>query len=366
MSFMSGMTTVIDARSFRLVSLLLPWFFSGMLWTCASAQETIAAPPHQTVASSANSTTISIAHPVAKPVVAQVVAPTAQPTTPTAISGDDLWLVSSRRLPDPCQCRATQAECDYFQWINGCWHASSAEQFWATQSADRLTCVHVHGNRMTIQDAKQQGVQIYRKLACNQGHGFRVVVWTWPSDRIPGPARDIKVKEVRADGESYYLGNFLGRFPKGTPLSVMGYSFGARSVVGSLHLLGGGTVAGHRLAAEQVDAVHPRVVLLAAAMPADWLSPRGSRCLALGQTSEFVSFFNSRDPALKIYRLTAGRPDLVGLEQFSRSALGIPAALVRQYNATNTIGKSHSFEDYLESPQLMQSIRQHLLHQTSM
>lgn len=334
MGFMSGMTTVIDARTLRLVFLFVSGCFSCASVTCATAQETVATPPQQPA----------------------VVAPAA----------DDLWLVSSRRLPDPCQCRAAQAECDYYQWIHGCWQASSADQFWSTQSADRLTCVHVHGNRMAFHDAKQQAVQIYRKLNCNQQQPLRVVAWTWPSDRIPGPARDIKVKEVRADGEAYYLGNFLGRFPKGTPLSLMGYSFGARSVVGGLHMMGGGTVAGHRLPAERIDAVHPRVVLLAAAMPADWLGPRGSRCLAIGQTSEFVSFFNAKDPALKIYRLTAGRPDLVGLEQISRNALGIPSALLRQYNATNAIGKSHDFEDYLDSPQLMQSIRQHLLHQTSM
>jgi len=277
-------------------------------------------------------------------------------------AGQEMWLVSTRRLPNPCGACVPAAEFDYAQWVDGCWQNATAETFWSRSSADCVTCVHVHGNRMTLQDARVGGADLYRQLAACPGTRFRLVVWTWPSDRIHGMARDVFTKMDRADGESYYLASFLAKLPAGARVSVMGYSFGARSVMGGLHLLGGGSVRGTSVDAGSAPAVRPRVVLLAAALPMGALVPKGSRGLALPQSTSVASFYNAADPALKAFERFGEKSDLLGRHHVSEACLGEAGSLVLQYNATKTIGKSHDINDYLNSPSLMQAIRGHLLH----
>lgn len=214
---------------------------------------------------------------------------------------------------------------------------------------------------MTLGDAKEQGIDVYRKLvSCPQGN-FRLVVWTWPSDRIHGMARDARAKAARADGEAYYLASFLSKIPCHCPVSLMGYSFGARCVAGSVHLLGGGTWAGHQIEVDRANIIRPRVVLLAAALPIDWLAPRGSMGRVMSQASQVVSFYNARDPALKMFETFGARDDLLGRKHVSEQSLGVEGNRLLQYNATVNIGKSHNIDDYFDTPSLMQAIRLHLL-----
>lgn len=293
---------------------------------------------------------------------ASVAAPAAVPTAVSpAAAVQEMWLVSSRRLPNPCGPRVPAVELDYAQWVDGCWLPSTAEAFWSGSRADCVTCVHVHGNRMTLHDARVGGLDLYRQLrACSESK-FRLVVWTWPSDRIHGMARDVFTKMDRADGESYYLASFLAKLPAGGRVSLIGYSFGARTVVGGLHLLAGGTVRGTSLPAEKSDAVRPRVVLLAAALPMGAIVPNGSRSQALAQSESVASFYNAADPALKAFERFGEKSDLLGRHHLSEGCLGGAGAVMLQYNATKTVGKSHDINDYLNSPPLMRAIRGHLL-----
>ncbi len=296
------------------------------------------------------------------PAEASAVAPLATSVAATPVSADqEMWLVSSRRLPNPCGPCVPAAGLDYAQWVDGCWLPSTAEAFWSDSRADRVTCVHVHGNRMSMQDARVGGLDLYRQLRARPESKFRLVVWTWPSDRIHGMARDAFTKMDRADGESYYLASFLAKLPAGGRVSLIGYSFGARTVVGGLHLLAGGTVRGTSLQAEKPAAVRPRVVLLAAALPMGALVPHGSRGQALSQSESVASFYNAADPALKAFERFGEKSDLLGRHHVSEACLGGAGAVMLQYNATKTVGKSHDINDYLNSPSLMQAIRGHLL-----
>jgi hypothetical protein len=216
---------------------------------------------------------------------------------------------------------------------------------------------------MSPQDAVQQGMKVYGRMAC-AGTPLRFVIWSWPSDRVHGAVRDAQLKAARADGEGFYLACLLGRLPPETSVHLIGYSFGARTVTGSLHLLAGGVCCGNVLSRDSEEAfVHPRVSLLAAAMPNGWISPSGRHGLAWLATDQMLSFYNPKDPALKLYQFTesSGNSMALGRRGISLQCLGPYRDRLQQYRVDQTIGCSHDLDRYLASPSIMSSVRKNAL-----
>ena len=183
-----------------------------------------------------------------------------------------MWLVDTRGLPNPCS-RHGISERMSFQRLDGsCFVAASKQEFLQSLKPAQTTCFFVHGNRMTASDARSIGLTVRRRL--DQGQiPFRYVIWSWPSERMTGMVRDARAKASRADGESYYLGSLLAKMPADADVSLIGYSFGARAITGSLHLLGGGMVHGNTLGTVNAATIRPRMILMAAALPRAWLLP---------------------------------------------------------------------------------------------
>ena len=163
----------------------------------------------------------------------------------------------------------------------GQWQASDAAAFQASAVPGVPTTVLIHGNGTDEDWAVRHGNELYglmKQQAC--GRPFRLVVWSWPADRVVRRIRpDVQIKVCRSDVEAYYLARVLSGLPKGAPLSLVGYSLGCRTVSGALQLLAGGPVAGRSLAPEALAAWNKagprpiRVMMVAAAMDADWLEP---------------------------------------------------------------------------------------------
>ena len=134
--------------------------------------------------------------------------------------------------------------------------------------------------------AIQEGWSLYhaiRAAACDRP--FRLVVWSWPSERIQGGLRhDAQVKAARSDVQAHYLALCLDRMSPDVPVNLVGHSFGARTILGAMELLAGGTVAGR---VTTHDANRPRgpirAVLIAAAVENGCLLPGHRDGLALGQ-----------------------------------------------------------------------------------
>lgn len=278
----------------------------------------------------------------------------------------DIWLINTRCLPCPrnqCNC---SAEPRYDQLVDGRWVRSSADAFLTTTASAQPLVFYVHGNRMAPQDAIEQGMKVYRRIAC-EGTSLRFVLWSWPSDRVHGAVRDAQLKAARSDGESYYLACLLNRLPAGTPVHLIGYSFGARTVTGSLHLLAGGTCCGNLLSpsSDHQARVRPGVTLLAAAMPNGWMSPAGKHGLAWLATDKVVSFYNPKDPVLKLYQLTEqnGNPTALGRGGISLNCLGPYGDQMQQYRVDRVVGCSHDLDRYLGSPCIMNSVRKNVLGQ---
>jgi hypothetical protein len=107
----------------------------------------------------------------------------------------------------------------------------------------------------------------------------------------------------------------VDQLPAETPISLVGFSFGARVVTGGLHLLGGGSI-GHLNLYERVhpDRAPVNAVLISGTMHAHWLGEGQYHGLAMTQVSRLLSVNNRRDPAMRYYHLAFdGRPQALGL-----------------------------------------------------
>jgi hypothetical protein len=104
--------------------------------------------------------------------------------------------------------------------------------------------------------------------------------------------------------------------PAEEPISLIGFSFGARIVTGGLHILAGGSLGGCTLH----EHVHPQrrpmeVVLIAAALHAHWLGDGQYHGLAMTQVDRMFLVNSCQDMAMRYYRFISsnGNPQALGL-----------------------------------------------------
>jgi hypothetical protein len=88
-----------------------------------------------------------------------------------------------------------------------------------------------------------------------------------------------------------------------TPVTMIGYSFGARVITGALHTLAGGALRGRSLPQPPVIGGHVGVGLVAPAIESTWLGPGGYHGRAVKNIAQLVLLYNRRDAVLKRYWL---------------------------------------------------------------
>jgi hypothetical protein len=191
-------------------------------------------------------------------------------------------------------------------------------------------------------------------------HASRLVIWSWPSTQIDGPLQDVRYKACVSETHAWHLARLLNQIRPDAPISLIGYSYGARLVSGSLHLLGGGELAGRVL-----DHASPRcplrAVLLAGALDSHALLPRGRYHAALSQVDHMLVLVNSRDPVLHHYPLLAGlfhkSPPALGYTGLFTAPLGPAEVKVAQWNVSHFIGKDHDWRRYFANPAIVAQLR---------
>jgi hypothetical protein len=164
------------------------------------------------------------------------------------------------------------------------------------------------------------------------------------------------VKAQKTYLQSYILADFVGRHDCQTRISLIGFSYGGRIIIGAQHLLGGGALCGRVLADGRCDqAPKTRVAVWAPAIPADWLHPEGLNGRALAAVDRMLLYYNSRDSLLRFYRkkLSESHTDALGYRGICRQSLGNYAAVLEQYNVTKFVGGHHKWTRYMASPQLV-------------
>ena len=281
---------------------------------------------------------------------------------------DRIFLVSTRPLGTRCDpsIMAGALHCERYVAAAGglgAWQPITWSEV-ASEFADPLpTVVYVHGNRINCGEDKSHGLTFYRSLAaCKQGDSpLRYVIWSWPSEQIRGPVKDYQVKAARTRQVGWQLAWAVDQLPEKSPLALVGYSFGARVVTGALHLLAGGEMDGLTLP----ETLHPRrppmrAALVAAAVDADWLRPRGYHGRALEQVDELLLVNNQRDPAMRFYHLPMDhRARPLGFSgPASIASLGELASRVRSIDFTGAVGRHHALSKYLATSKLGRVLEQ--------
>lgn len=241
---------------------------------------------------------------------------------------------------------------------------SSLDAFHAGDAAEYVTVVFVHGNNFSADDAVSYGLEAYASLVDvpRPRPPVRFVIWSWPSDRqFTSFSRDARVKACRTNVEARHMAAFLADDRFQTPISLVGYSFGARVICGALHLSAGGQLCGQRLPeSAAAPAVALRAVLLAAAMDNDWLLPGEFHGLALEPVERMTVLINRRDVVLRFYPVLhrhTGSPAL-GISGLWESGQWATAAeKLVQHDVTDQVRMLHSVLPYLRSAPIMARIR---------
>src|SRR5208283_388423 len=164
---------------------------------------------------------------------------------------------------------------------------------------------------------------------------------------------DVQVKVCRSDVEAYYLARVLQHLPHSTPLSLLGYSLGCRTAAGTLQLFAGGPVAGRSLGVDVMTAWNAtgprpiRVMMVAAAMDANWLEPSCPRGLAPLAVERILVVTNNSDHVLKWYSRLYGPhgPEALGYV----GPVGTEGGKLEVVDVTCEVGRKHDFERYQES-----------------
>jgi hypothetical protein len=268
---------------------------------------------------------------------------------------DEIVVVNTRYLCGTCDANAMRAALHVETYAvadaggRRHWQASDLDRFLAFDPTVR-TIVFVHGNQITPGDAKREGLSVYCRLM-RYGAGserIRFVIFSWPSSKVGGLLRDVREKAARTGPAGCELAWLVDQMPAETPLSLLGFSYGARIITGSLHILGGGSLGGMRLN----ERAHPgrppvNVVLLAAAMHSYWLGEGQYHGRAMSQVDELFLVNSCNDPAMRYYHIMVpgrGGPQAMGL----RGPTNLSAdqwAKVQQCD----IGANHDLYAYLSS-----------------
>ena len=291
-------------------------------------------------------------------VCAQLAAAPGASTCAAEAAPNDVWLISTRQAPFR---RGAGGE-DRIKY----WHLD-ADRRWAPADLEALlaaddpavpTCVFIHGNRADSQRAMRMGWGVYRRLARQADRPFRFVIWSWPAAPMRGRLlKDVRLKARRSDVESYYLALWVRRTDPRVPLSLIGYSLGARVITGALHLSAGGEVAGQSLPDVPAEArpAPVRAVLVAAAVDNTWLLPGRRNALAPDQTERILVTRNSCDPVLRWYRRlhVPRRPQALGYTGPACSTRpGPKPEKIEVLGLQGSVGRSHAWSTYFDAPGL--------------
>ena len=279
------------------------------------------------------------------------------PVAPACLT--QVWLIDTRSASGCGDLEADLSQITYWRLDESCGcgrrQASDAAAFQASALPGVPTTVLIHGNGTDEEWAVRHGNELYglmKQQAC--GRPFRLVIWSWPADRIVRRLRpDVQIKVCRSDVEAYYLARLLPLLPSGTPLSLVSYSLGCRTVSGALQLLAGGAVAGRGLTGEAMTAWSKagprpiRVMMVAAAMDADWLEPCCPHGLAPLAVERILVSKNGCDRVLKWYSHLYGRhgPEALGYV----GPTGTAGGKLEVVDVSCEVGRKHDFDRYQES-----------------
>jgi hypothetical protein len=238
----------------------------------------------------------------------------------------------------------------------------SREEFIAAMDPSLPTLIYIHGSFLDHKGAVHSGWKFFRQLGA-AAPPFRLVVWSWPAERIPRMnARDnFRVKMVRSEKQGYYLAALVDQIDPDVPLSLLGHSLGCRTVCAGLEGLAGREVAGVRLSPPKCTSRPPiPAVLLVPAFDPRYLWPEGRYGLALDQSEQLLIVYNPHDRLLGAHARVIS-PWVLGRNGMPQpERLGENGLKLLEVNSQSWIHHGHIFSRYARSPQALAWIRRYL------
>jgi hypothetical protein len=264
---------------------------------------------------------------------------------------DQIWLISTRGLAN---CGNIQSPPNFFvqrRTVEGAWATSSFDEFLATADPRTPIGFAMHGNRVNSSQAIRQGMMAYRQYTARVSPSLpvRFVIWSWPSDRIHGILRDVRAKAARSTTDGKYLAWTLHQLDPQTPVSLIGFSYGARIATGALHIVAGGSLDGFSLVPAKTPRTPIRVALAAAALHNYWLGEGQYHGRALDIVDSMLLINNSCDMALKRYRFLDRSRTAAALGFTGPAGWSPQYAKIRIVDACRDVGKAHDWDRYLTS-----------------
>lgn len=276
------------------------------------------------------------------------------PLPNTACVQSEIFEISTRHLPD--QFCAIKEDCPPFQvnqWNGSRWQRADIYQ--ALPHDGKLTILYVHGNFMERNNALERIRIVDSYLKRQAREDYRLLGYSWPSERGKKPLRDVYENSESAEDQSLYLAWILRELRDHPRVSLLGFSFGARGVTGALHLDAGGSIPGLKsLSCPPAREFPYHLGLVAPAIDKNWIEPNGRHGLAISNIEAFVNMYNSRDPVLRRFRFIdrLSRPiagGFTGFEGLSDPRVTTPfsgQAKVQQFDCGSIIGTTHSEKSY--------------------
>lgn len=284
-------------------------------------------------------------------------------TTTTIIDCDamsEIWEVSTRHLPDHfCAINTADPHFDVHQFENGCWQKRSIDPILVDDG--RLNILYVHGNFMERNNARERVRILDGYVRRKATRPYRLIMFSWPSQRESKPLRDVFSNAESAECQSLYVAWLIDHWRTQQQVSILGFSFGARSVTGGLHLISGGQIPGLSYVNTAATDAMPqfRIGMVAPAIDRSWLTQCGRHRMALSNVEAMVNLYNSKDPILRRFRfidrlsrpIAAGFAGFVGIGDIrvteplsGQSDTG--QVRIRQYDCGSIIGTTHSERSY--------------------
>lgn len=277
----------------------------------------------------------------------------------------ELWVISSRCAPSCGDLAAGRERLRYYRIVDRRWEDATIEEFIASGDPSIPTYFMVHGNRMEPDSAMAFG-QMARRGLCRYvpNQRLRAVIYLWPADQAAlRPKKDVLIKEARSTGQAYYLSWIVCRMNPNVPVTLIGYSHGARTIAGALHMIAGGELSGRTAEAPPRPHESPlNAVLLASAIDSSALYPNRIFGRAVEAVDNMLITYNPRDRVLRFYEVLdpMRRMPALGHDGLSVRRLGENASKIYLLNVSRSVGPSHHWKAYLQSHLVLSHMAAHV------
>ncbi len=292
----------------------------------------------------------------------------AQPALPVPAIDHGYWIISAREA-DGNLGRSQLARFRVWRFdAGGRGRLTTIDEFYGSLIPGAPVCFMAHGSFVDWESVRDDSRMTNHWLRSPAPQApLHVVFFHWPSDDTPMlllPV-DVTILGRRASRYGFYVAEMISMIPDDHPISLIGHSHGARLVVSTLHVLGGGRVDDVAFAGGPYHRHRVRAVLAAAAFDHDWLNPGELYDRAVQRPEAILNLVNRRDRALGFYPLhrplTLAAAARSGFTPGDRQSIGPQSQKLVDYDVTERVGTGHVWPTYYTNAGIAQSIAPYVL-----